>query len=156
MTQSSQMWFGNSLPPSVDEEVYWHFVNGPSRRDMRLKDMQFVGKWMIFVDQANVDDVWLKIGRATSEGLLGIASKVATAKPTRYDKDSRVICVYTRNSNDVDDVKRVRSALRDLGFVSSLKYKTDRDTVDGKYGSDAWLYEGDGDGIFFRNKHRDT
>lgn len=39
------------------------------------------GKWLVFVNLENVDAVWEKIKLATENGLLGEASKVATARP---------------------------------------------------------------------------
>jgi len=44
-----------------------------------------------------------------------------------------VICVYTYDSDDVQDVKRVRASLRELGFVGRLSYKPDADTHAGRY-----------------------
>ncbi len=35
------------------------------------------------------------------------------------------VCVYTRDFRDMADVRRVRSALKALGFVRPLSYKPD-------------------------------
>ena len=44
-----------------------------------------------------------------------------------------MICVYTYDADDREDVLRVRQALRDLGFDRPIPYKTDRATLEGRY-----------------------
>ena len=44
-----------------------------------------------------------------------------------------LICVYTSDWRDQEDVMRVREALRQLGFTNKLYYKTDDDTYAGVY-----------------------
>jgi hypothetical protein len=58
---------------------------------------------------------------------LGPQAKVATAMHAN-GKD-HVICVYTYDHNDESDVRRVRQALRDLGFTAKIPYKTDEATL---------------------------
>ena len=36
-----------------------------------------------------------------------------------------MICVYTRDADDIEDVNRVRDQLRELGIRHGLRYKTD-------------------------------
>jgi hypothetical protein len=82
-----------------------------------------------------LDAAWAKIRKATEAGLLGNSSKAATAlpNPNAADPTKRVICVYTYDSDDLDDVFRVRQALRHLGFDRPIPYKTDRATLEGRY-----------------------
>jgi hypothetical protein len=82
-----------------------------------------------------VDDVWEKIKRATEEGRLGGRVKVATAKPNpnAVNPDKRVICIYTYDCEDEEDVKRVRQELRKLGITGKIPYKTDKATLRGRY-----------------------
>jgi Basophilic leukemia-expressed protein Bles03 len=82
-----------------------------------------------------LDTAWVKIKKATQDGLLGNSSKAATALPSPYaaDPTKRVICVYTYDSDDREDVLRVRQALRDLGFDRPMPYKTDKATLEGRY-----------------------
>jgi hypothetical protein len=93
------------------------------------------GKWLVFVLVEEVDQAWSKIKEATEAGELGDSAKVATMWPRPHisDQGSRVICVYTYDWMDEADVRRVRQALRELGFTWKLAYKSDRDTLDGKY-----------------------
>ncbi len=71
----------------------------------------------------------------TEEGRLGNLAKVATAKPNSNASDSKtkVICVYTYNWADTDDVIRVREDLRRLGITWKIPYKADEDTDSGRY-----------------------
>jgi hypothetical protein len=76
-----------------------------------------------------------KIKAATARGLLGSGAKVATMKqnPNAASPDTRVICVYTYDVGDASDCSRIREALRQLGATWKIPYKTDADTVAGKY-----------------------
>ncbi|MCF8339862.1 MAG: DUF1917 domain-containing protein [Chitinophagaceae bacterium] len=93
------------------------------------------GKWLIFTNINEVDLLWQTIKSATENGLLGNSSKVATAKPNPNAKDpnEKVICVYTYNFEDKDDVMRVRQVLRSLGITKKIPYKTDIKTLQGEY-----------------------
>jgi hypothetical protein len=117
--------------PSKCTSSYWIFVFAPHfsqnltaihrriiEKKMKLKEDKLrTGKWLIFVDRKNVDEIWSKIKRATEEGILGIEAKVSTAKPKpkklRYQENKHVICVYTREWTDKNDVMRVREELRE-------------------------------------------
>jgi hypothetical protein len=93
------------------------------------------GKWMVMLEIGQVDAVWARIKAATEEGRLGRFSKVSTAKPSPYafDPRTKVVCVYTYDSDDVGDVMRVRDELRRLGVTEKIGYKTDEMTMAGKY-----------------------
>ena len=96
------------------------------------------GKWMVFVRVADVDVVWSVIKRAVEEGKLGGSAKVATALPNPNARNpcERVICVYTYDAEDYEDVTRVRQALRKLGFHSKMPYKSDQATRSRKYSTE--------------------
>lgn len=78
-----------------------------------------VGKWLIYASPENINDVWKTIASSTLRNELGIGTKVSTAPK----EGEHVICVYTRNYLDVDDVKGVRKRLAQLGFAKRLFYK---------------------------------
>lgn len=63
---------------------------------------------MLFPGPYSADAVWNKIARATHAGELGEAAKIAT-----NDNSARaqVICIYTHNFTDLEDVKRGRYLL---------------------------------------------
>jgi len=90
---------------------------------------------LIFVSSHSVDRIWEKIKIATEEGKLGGSAKVATAKinPGFVNSKARVICVYTYDWRDEQDIKRVREELRKIGITRKIAYKTDEDTYQGKY-----------------------
>lgn len=93
------------------------------------------GKWLVFVDRTQVDDIWARIKRATEEGKLGAGAKVSTAKtnPNSTDISKNVICVYTYDWTDKEDVMRIREELRQIGITWKIPYKSDLDTIRGKY-----------------------
>ena len=68
------------------------------------------GKWMLFPLPAEVDRVWQIVAEATAEGRLGDLAKVA-ADEGKGEQASRLICVYTRDFRDEDDIKRVLQEL---------------------------------------------
>ena len=72
---------------------------------------------------------------ATIKGILGAEAKVSTAKtnPLSSNKKIHVICVYTDDWKNRDDVMRVRDELRKLGIKQKILYKADIDTLKEKY-----------------------
>ena len=86
------------------------------------------GKWMLFPHVNDLPRVWRMVAEATSEGKLGSVSKVGTYDP--FDsKDQTLICVYTYNFADMDDVARVLNELLDLDLCAkdgrTIYYKCD-------------------------------
>lgn len=88
-----------------------------------------VGKWMFFKSPDQIDDYWSTIAAATSRGELGIQAKVATSSSS----SERVICVYTHDCEDKDDVRRVLEGLVGLGLVREGQRPI-------YYKCDAWTY----------------
>ena len=101
------------------------------------------GKWLWFPPICLLDTSWDTIRTATRDGLLGHRSKAATLINTRRGSDDsrRPICVYTNDWRDLDNVRKVLNALRDLGIVDVLLYKTNADTERGRYGGGASTYK---------------
>ena len=99
-------------------------------------DDDYSGKWLVFVPIDQVDYWWDVLRAEVERGQLGPSAKVATAAPNPLTRSpvERVICVYTQDFRDHDDVRRVLAGLRRVGVTWQLSYKTDRDTIDGKYG----------------------
>jgi hypothetical protein len=119
--------------PTTEQDEYWLFA----QRVLGLYPAhgELGGKWLLFVPVAQIDEVWDKVRASTEQGLLGGLSKVATSKPNPNAKNAatRVICVYTYDWTDREDVMRVREQLRELGFRSKISYKADRETNAGNY-----------------------
>jgi hypothetical protein len=97
-------------------------------------------KWMLFPKLDDLPRVWRLVAEATAEGKLGPTSKVGTWTPEDAIKGCTLICVYTRDFSDLVDVKRVLSALVELGISkreSTIYYKCDAYThLDIKSGND--------------------
>jgi hypothetical protein len=84
-------------------------------------------KWMLFPKLEDLPRVWRLVAEATAEGKLGPTSKVGTWEPDSAT-NPRLICVYTKDFTDMVDVKRVLSALVELGITkrdSKIYYKCD-------------------------------
>ncbi len=147
-----QLYMGK-IPSSYTED-YWIYAFSPTNKGEEISSVQLrlkkkvqmmknnrlrTGKWKYFVSRDRVDEMWNKIKRATEKGLLGIESKVSTTKPKNvkvgHEKGTHVICIYTYDWTDKKDVKRVRNELRKLGVINRIPYKTDEDTIKGKYTS---------------------
>jgi hypothetical protein len=71
---------------------------------------------MIFTPPESVNEIWNAIALATADNQLGTAAKVAPATDDNVGKD-RLICVYTRDFRDREDVERVVGKMRSLGLV---------------------------------------
>jgi len=121
--------------PSEATKGYWIFAS--RKKGKYPKPTSRSGKWLIFVNMKDIDELWAKIKKATEEGKLGAEAKVSTAKPKPadigYKKDEHVICIYTHDSTDEKDVKRIREELRKLGITNKIPYKADEDTGKGRY-----------------------
>jgi hypothetical protein len=71
-----------------------------------------------------------KIAKAVSEGKLGTAANFVTRQPSSRatyigDEKSHVICIYTKDFTNKEDVKRVFNMLREIGLKGKLHYKAD-------------------------------
>jgi hypothetical protein len=97
------------------------------------QDSVKAGKWLIFCDNDTINDTWIKIAQATFNNQLGFGSKVSTSMSP---SDKKVICVYTYDAEDEDDVMKVRKTLRTLGIKGKIPYKTNLATKKGEYASE--------------------
>jgi hypothetical protein len=97
---------------------------------------------MVFVYTRDLDSTWSTIRDATMSGTLGVAAKAGTAldNPNAYNDATKLICVYTRDYREIEDIRRVLIGLRKLGISWRLTYKTDEATLSGEYGSGSSLY----------------
>lgn len=127
------------LPPSQVTADYWVYADGPAAEGA---DASRTGKWLVFVPAGQIDRCWEQIRLATEQGRLGISAKAATARVSELAVSPRMklICVYTRNWQDQDDVRRVLRQLRGLGVTWRLSYKTDEATLSGVYGTGSAAY----------------
>jgi hypothetical protein len=124
--------------------VKWYEINKTWNQDEITKQVVcdlakefsvLSGKWMIFLDNSNVDKAWSIIAEATAAGKLGNYSKVSPYHPSDSE---HVICIYTDDFTDESDVFRIRQSLTDLGFTEELNYKPDAYTYLGIYKDNKW------------------
>lgn len=122
--------------PSEEFERYWIYSINESYKFKKSKAERRSGKWLIFDTVKKIDSIWLLIDEQTKNGKLGPSAKVSTSKPNKNatEKTSRVICVFTENYDDKDDLSRIISVLREMGIKNRLLYKLDEDV--GKYEKD--------------------
>jgi hypothetical protein len=124
-----------SEKPSEDFSSNWHFKISPLCKSFVSGDM--TGKWCIFVPRDNVDAAWDKIKDALERNQL-LCAKVSTVLPSMAHGNIHVICVYTDNWANAQDLTYVRDVLRTLGFEEELGYKRDVDTRSGRTGPGEW------------------
>ena len=117
--------------PSENLSGYW--IGHNSDKNYK-RHTNYGGKWLIFSSKENIDGDWQKVKEAQDKGLLGDMSKVSTAINYKQFKN-HVICVYTYDSNDKEDLLRVREGLKEAGFDKPINYKRDIETIKGVYGS---------------------
>ncbi|KAK2015366.1 DUF1917-domain-containing protein [Colletotrichum eremochloae] len=80
------------------------------------------GKWMLFCQPKDVDEVWRVVARATANNELGIAAKVAPwdshNDPT--GRKDRIVCIYTADFSDKADVTRVLQKIQELRLIEAI------------------------------------
>lgn len=97
------------------------------------------GKWMLFPSLQDVDRVWRIVAQAVIDNRLGPSAKVATDNGTGA---ARLICVYTKDFRDTDDILRVLKELIVMDLVEGsstrgIYYKSDAYTYLDIYGPTA-------------------
>lgn len=120
------------VSPWIRAERYWYAPAYP-------KPTERCGKWMVHIPIDHVDAVWSIVRDAMVIGELGRAAKVATMaeNPRTIYEDKRLICIFTYDSDDLEDVKRVLVRIRELGINQESQYKEDRATRAGQYSSNS-------------------
>lgn len=92
---------------------------------------------MLFPEPSEVADIWwAKVVEGTIIDRLGSAAKIATSA-------APVICIYTKDFRDVDDIRRVLEELVAIGLVRPgrvIAYKPDTYTYLDIYKANAEMY----------------
>jgi hypothetical protein len=97
---------------------------------------------MLFPKVHEVNEVWRQVCEGVEANRLGIAAKVSTSCQVAGDP-TRLVCVYTKDFTDVEDVKRVLHALVEMGLVAAdmprgIAYKCDAYTYLNIYGKNEY------------------
>ncbi|KAF2747164.1 DUF1917-domain-containing protein [Sporormia fimetaria CBS 119925] len=98
------------------------------------------GKWMLFPSDQDLPRVWKAVVEGTINNRLGSAAKVAT---DQGNSGNRLICIYTKDFRDKQDVLRILQELERMGLVGrgrGIYYKTDVYTYLDIYGKNAEDY----------------
>jgi hypothetical protein len=126
---------GEGIIPSKTTQTHWIIQDAPDTSPRATED-ENAGKWLIFLQPDQVDDIWKKIRDMTFKNTLGISAKVSTAMKNTDSRDERrVIYVYTANWEDEEEVMRVREQLRSIGITERIGYKRNIETFKGEYAS---------------------
>jgi hypothetical protein len=97
------------------------------------------GKWLVFSTTESIDTLWCTIAKEVAGGTLGISCKVSPRAVEGDPEQSHVICIYTENYQDKEDVMRARMSLRARhGCRQVLTYKPDIYTELGVYAKNPW------------------
>ncbi|WAI00326.1 putative phosphothreonine lyase domain-containing protein [Methanogenium organophilum] len=124
---------GEGVIPTKTTKIFWILLDAPGY-DPGCADAEKAGKWLIFLEPDQTDELWKKIRDATAAGELGISAKVSTAKQNPDSRDERmVIYVFTSDWEDEEDVMRIREMLRNLGVTDRIGYKRNIETFQGEY-----------------------
>ncbi|KAK8153584.1 translation initiation factor eIF 4e-like domain-containing protein [Phyllosticta citrichinensis] len=84
-------------------------------------------KWLLRPSIIDAPRFWKQICLGVLDGRLGHTAKIATTSITNPE-DIRLICVYTKDCFDIEDMKRVLRALTEMGLAfkdHAIYYKTD-------------------------------
>ncbi|CAL1262683.1 unnamed protein product [Larinioides sclopetarius] len=132
--------------PSREKQEPWIYAHSSHERDDIFNDYEKVGKWLLFFNNEHKSDVtglthldsaWLSIKKLVENDIIYHAKCSTALKGISevYDKrQNGVICCYTPDYTNKQDVKRVADAIRkEVHCLSNLFYKTDNDTRAGKY-----------------------
>jgi hypothetical protein len=124
---------GEGVLPTKTELMYWIVQDRPGYIPAPDEDEK-AGKWLIFLDKDETDEMWVKIRNATVKGLLGFSAKVSTAKENPDSRDERfVIYVYTPDWSNEEEVINIREELKKLGVEQRIGYKRNIETYHGEY-----------------------
>lgn len=116
------------------EETEDYFIWAENRKGKYPDSTENCGKWLIFVSPKEINELWQKVKLALKNGKFGDSAKVSTAKPNpNANSKDHVICVYTYDWTDKEDVMRIRNELRNIGVDWKIPYKSDKYTLQGKY-----------------------
>jgi hypothetical protein len=125
----------NFLAPSKVLDEPWLSLTAPRKR---FVSSERSGKWCVYRPGDSVDAAWIQVLSLISTGGL-LCAKVSTKQSVLSGGfEQHVICVYTTDWEDREDVMRVRKVLRSVGFTERLGYKRDIDTL---LGAERFVYE---------------
>ena len=127
-----------NLSPSKNVSTYWLQAHSPKLK--YFQSNEDTGKWCIHLEKDEVDESWLKIKEACQKDQLFLAKCTTAYSSGTQEHPQFLICVYTHDWSDTEDVQKIRQTLREIGFTQPLKYKRDIETINKVYGTDDEFY----------------
>ncbi|KAJ3539911.1 hypothetical protein NMY22_g4519 [Coprinellus aureogranulatus] len=122
--------------------------------NLALKHNVLVGKWLIYVDSEQVDDLWAKIVRLVclerKKGSAKVSSRTRSGRRPdgcgdeegegggSRDRQGHLICVFTNDFRDEKEVMALRDGLRRAGVNWKIGFKADVYTELGIYENNPW------------------
>jgi hypothetical protein len=120
LVQQARLQHDRDAKPSDVSAVYWLEF----KSDSAPPPTPHAGQWVIEIPADQADTIWESVKSATQRGDLGYKSKLATisrtGKPTL-----QTLAIRTYDSQDAEDVARVRAGLSALGIVGDWVYEPD-------------------------------
>lgn len=132
-----------SRKPSEWNDDYWIYC---LNRKYYLSDKATLGKWCIYGKHSVLDKVWKKLIPIVENNDIINCAKIRTGSVSLLEvlkgknNKTSVICVYTYDFNNKEDVFKVRDLLRSIGIRTIIKYKTEQASIDEIKGSEEFLY----------------
>jgi len=118
--------------PTENKKEYWILAFSKNKYP---EHTSFGGKWLLFIDEKEINEKWNIVKKAIKENKLGKIAKVST-KLGKKENNQYVICIYTYDSRDENDMLKIREELSKLGFKNKIPYKRDIETKNRVYGSE--------------------
>jgi hypothetical protein len=75
---------------------------------------------MLFTSPQRVNETWAIVAHAVATNQLGQLAKVAP-RDASSSRTERLICIYTKDFSDKEDVVRVLRKIKDLDLIDSGK-----------------------------------
>lgn len=110
-------------------------INFDNINDIAEKYNILSGKWLIYKKTTQIDNLWKDISINCIKGFLGPSVKVSPKD--NYNKQ-HVICVFTKNYLDKENVYKIRDNLKNIGVINKISYKPDIFTYFEIYRNNKW------------------
>lgn len=131
--------------PSKNRLRNWLYCAQPGLKE--FSSNKNTGKWCIFKSVEEIDDAWEKVKVLAQESKILVAKTSTSISSGTERFPNYVICIYSLDCTNMDEVMRIRECLRGVGFTEPLKYKRDIDTITGVYGDGEFLIDESKNGV---------
>ncbi len=134
---------GTLMPSTAKRSEYQWLYAENNLIDKAKVDTSYAGKWILFIDKANIDEAWQKVREGIALG------KIWEAKVSVEEENStrdNLICIYVHDSDDKQAIVNTFDFIKNSGLAQwhknpSIQYKLDKQTHANQYGPNAFLYD---------------